>query len=84
MIVKYHFDQNLYPGIILGYNAVLQNYLISTMTKQIEHGKYWKWPEQPDKIWYQHSDIVQKIQPPDMLNNRGAVHIKELDYLHNT
>ena len=34
-------------------------------------GKYWKWPEQEDHIFYYRSDVIKKIDAPTIAGSRG-------------
>lgn len=38
----------------------------------------WKWPNKEDAIWYDHTDIVEKINEPSRSNNRGMYRVPEI------
>ncbi|KAJ8971291.1 hypothetical protein NQ314_000768, partial [Rhamnusium bicolor] len=39
----------------------------------------WKWPELPDQIWYDETEVIQKIAPPLILNARGIYSCPEME-----
>jgi hypothetical protein len=43
-------------------------------------GDKWKWPSIKDEIWYDYSEIIQKIEPPVEINRRGFFSVKDLKF----
>lgn len=44
-----------------------------------------KWPEKPDTTWYTNEDIIEKINPPRPINQRGSYKVAEMaKYLPET
>ena len=41
-------------------------------------GKYWKWPNQEDEIYYLKNNVLKNITPPQIVNLRGHFMFKEL------
>jgi hypothetical protein len=39
-----------------------------------------KWPSIKDEIWYDYSEIIQKIEPPVEINRRGFFSVKDLKF----
>ena len=39
---------------------------------------FWNWPEQQDKIFYSRSNIVKKLDQPDVASTRGQFSFKNL------
>lgn len=66
--VKVMYDGVCYPGIVKAVNE--HEYEVSTMIK-CQAGNTWRWPEKPDQIWYEPSEILGKINPPKLENKRG-------------
>ena len=59
------YDNELFPGEIKA--VVGENYEVSVMVKA---GKYWKWPEQEDKIHYCRDQVLKELNPPVLINSR--------------
>ena len=43
----------------------------------VKSGKHWKWPVQPDILSYNCSDIIKKINPPEVAGSRGQFLFKD-------
>lgn len=37
-----------------------------------------KWPERADTIWYKNEDIIEKINPPCPVNQKGSYKVAEM------
>lgn len=68
VVVRY--DNVLYPGKVV--ETKKNGYVVSCMTKA---GVNWKWPQQPDVLLYNKSDIVQLIAEPKKTSGRGIYKI---------
>ena len=68
------YDGVIYPGEIV---TVCDNgeFEVSVMVRE---GKYYKWPLKEDKLIYSSQDIVRKILPPTVVNNRGHFRFEDL------
>lgn len=60
------YDGALYPGEIT--KCSKEEFEVNTMEPA---GKHWKWPKTEDKIYYPHSKLLRKLQPPILVNSRG-------------
>lgn len=60
------YDGENYPGEIT--NVIGQEIQVQVMHRA---GNYFKWPCNPDKIYYTQDDILKKIQPPVVVGSRG-------------
>ena len=60
------YDGSLYHGEIRKIEG--NGYQVSVM---IPLGKFWKWPQQEDIIFYQKDKFIQKISSPIVVNARG-------------
>lgn len=54
------YEEEYFPGKVLKVND--NEYYVSVMV--MSGVKYWKWPKNPDKCWYLHTDIIKKIEEP--------------------
>lgn len=61
------YDDKIYPGTIT--NVIQEEYLITVMMKSGLNT--WKWPQKEDKLLYSVTDIIRKIDPPEVKNSRG-------------
>lgn len=78
VIIKY--EGEYFPGKIESLRK--NDYEISTMT--LTTGNSFKWPNPPDKIFYNLKEIIEIIMEPICLNKRGFYRIPEMDkYLPN-
>lgn len=68
------YEEQHFPGVIENSNK--NEFEVSTMT--FSTGNTYKWPEKPDKMWYQRKDIVESISPPVLINKRGFYNVKEM------
>ncbi|KAI6651097.1 hypothetical protein LOD99_5447 [Oopsacas minuta] len=73
--VVVQYESELFPGIVevLDVKGAVVNVMI-------KYGKYWKWPEKKDEIFYPWSEIKMTIQDPDLVNSRGMYKVPELDH----
>lgn len=71
--VVVNFEGTTYPGIITEINA--DKFKVSVMERTT---KQWKWPSQPDEIWYTEEEVLYPIQPPRLLK-RGFFHVPGLN-----
>ncbi|XP_077976176.1 uncharacterized protein LOC144432038 [Styela clava] len=64
--VAVRYEGNLYPGEV----TCIQNneFKVSVMERD---GKNWKWPITQDSIFYMNTDIVEQLEKPIPINNRG-------------
>ena len=46
----------------------------------VKSGKYWKWPDKKDEIFYSWSEIKMTIQDPDLVNSRGMYKVPEIEH----
>lgn len=48
-------------------------------------GYNWKWYDKghEDVMWYSRDDVIQTINPPLKLNDRGTYRVPEIDILKN-
>jgi hypothetical protein len=57
------YEDELFPGEIKA--VVGDSYEVSVM---VEAGKYWKWPQQEDKILYSRDHVLKALNPPVLIN----------------
>lgn len=64
MVVKY--DNSYFPGNV----TKIENgeFKVDVMMKD---GKFWKWPEIKDEIYYTKDKLVRKVNPQSVVNSRG-------------
>lgn len=68
------YEGELFPG------QVTKVYSQGARVKALEKcAGGWRWPKQVDEIDYLAQDIVQKIEFPEPINNRGTFKVKELE-----
>jgi len=60
------YDKTLFPGEIRSLQG--DDYEVSVMVKA---GKYWKWPQVEDKIFYQKQNVRKKLNAPKVVSSRG-------------
>lgn len=73
VIIKY--EGEYFPGMIK--NIDNNSYEISTMV--LSRGNTFRWPDTPDQIWYNREAIMEKIQEPKTVNNRGFLKVPEME-----
>lgn len=73
VIIKY--EGEYFPGLIK--NIDNNTYEISTMV--LSRGNIFRWPDTPDQIWYNREAIMEKIQKPKTINNRGFFKVPEME-----
>ena len=74
VICKY--EGELFPGIV---TVAIPDVNGATVKAMQKCAGGWKWPEKDDKIDYLEKDIIQKIDFPVPVNNRGTYRVKELE-----
>lgn len=62
------YDGSKYAGEIISIPVGRPEFEVSVM---VPSGKYWKWPEKPDILFYTKAQIIQKLMPPIVVNSRG-------------
>lgn len=64
VVVKY--DNSYFPGNV----TKIENgeFKVDVMMKD---GKFWKWPEIKDEIYYTKDKLVRKVNPQSVVNSRG-------------
>lgn len=67
VILSLCHDGDLCPGQVLDLDE--GDYQVSTMVRR---GRYWKWLENKDGIWYTRSAVQRKVAPPEEI---GMCHI---------
>ncbi|KAF5291769.1 hypothetical protein FQA39_LY14257 [Lamprigera yunnana] len=73
VIIKYKGEY--FPGMIK--NIDNNTYEISTMV--LSRGNTFWWPDTPDQIWYNRLAIMENIQNPKTVNNRGFFKVPEME-----
>ena len=68
--VVVNFEGRLYPGKVT--DIKLSGYMVSAMelTK-----KQWRWPTQPDEIFYSKKEVLYGINPPKPVGKRGLFEV---------
>ena len=61
------YDGNMYPGEVIAVGQE-NDYQVSVMERA---GKYWKWPNPCDVIFYLREKMSKKLDPPTIANNCG-------------
>ena len=46
-------------------------------------GQHWRWPEKEDVLWYEVDEIVEMIESPELLNNRGQYSVNAISKYKN-
>jgi len=59
------YDGSLYPGEVK--SVISDEYEVSVMMKS---GKYYRWPDKPDQLYYKKEDVVCIIQPPEPVGSK--------------
>ena len=67
IVVKYQGE--LFPGEITEFGGIDGTEIRADVMEK--SGKYWKWPQKRDNIFYFCKDVVKKIEPPTVAGNRG-------------
>lgn len=73
------YDENVFPGIVTDVKKEDNELLYYKVQCMVKSGKYWRWPDQPDEIFYMASDIISKISPCNIepVSSRGQYNINE-------
>lgn len=69
-----NYEQEKFPGVVKEIKK--GSALVSTMA--VSGINKWKWPFTEDKMWYENKDVLETIQPPKQINNRGIFHVPEI------
>lgn len=72
------YDGVTYPGEVVTV-CDSEEFEVSVMVRD---GKHYKWPVKVDKLVYSSQDILQKILPPIIVNNRGHFKFEDLVYMN--
>ena len=64
VLVKY--DDLEFPGVVTSCGETETE--VSVMHKS---GNAWRWPTNPDKIYYERANILREINPPKAASHRG-------------
>jgi hypothetical protein len=67
------YERNVYSTKTINFNE--EDVCISVLVKSL---KSWKWPEKPDILEYERSDVLGGITPPKLVSERGFRFIPEL------
>ncbi|KAJ8932026.1 hypothetical protein NQ314_015020 [Rhamnusium bicolor] len=70
--VLVRYDNKLFPGVVTKIED--NGARISAMEK---YAASWKWPQRPEELFYENSDIVQKIKSPIQKSRRGNFDVPE-------
>lgn len=70
--VLVNYDDVLYPGEVREVGD--QEVKVSDIIKS---GKYYKWPNSEDCIFYAVQDVIMKLQPPTVKSARGTFEFKD-------
>ncbi|CAG9831340.1 unnamed protein product [Diabrotica balteata] len=74
VIVRYEGEK--FPGKV----KKISNYNGFFVSAMVASGlNYWKWPSEPDELWYSAEDIVEKINIPTPINNREFIIDRTVD-----
>ena len=65
--MEYDGTGNMYPGEVIAAGQE-NDYQVSVMERA---GKYWKWPNPCDVIFYLREKMSKKLDPPTIANNCG-------------
>ena len=87
MYVLVRYEGELWPGQI---TKVEQDRVrVKCFQKAAAQGSIWRWPDKPDKGFYQIGDVKQEIETPldirsssSRLRLSNLVRVSELDYLY--
>ena len=64
MLVNY--DNTNFPGEVI--KVVGEECEVTVMHKS---GKFWKWPQREDKIFYNQKSVIKVLRPPQVAGCRG-------------
>ena len=67
------YEGVIYPGEVKAVGA--DDYKVSGM---VSAGKNWKWPVNPDKIYYPKQKVVKKLKSPFTVNHRGHFNFENI------
>lgn len=75
IIVKY--EGEYYPGKVdMDEDEKSDTVFVSVMEKSGLNN--WKWPNKPDKLWYDKEDVAKIISSPKLINKRGVYKVDEM------
>ena len=66
--VVMQYDNKLYAGVVTEMDPYGAYVKVNVMHKS---GGFYKWPKDEDHIYYERDCVLQKIQPPSVVGNRG-------------
>ena len=66
--VEVEYDGDTFAGIITEIGIAGEDYKVNVMVRD---GKFWKWPEVKDEIFYAKKRVLRVINPPTVVNARG-------------
>lgn len=69
------YEGEYFPGIVKSIDK--QGKEVSTMVLSGPNTTF-KWPDKDDKLWYANDKIVDKINAPVSINNRGSFKVVEM------
>lgn len=71
--VVVNYDGLIFPGEVTACGETDAE--ISVMHRS---GNAWRWPINPDKIFYEHQNILRQISPPKASGNRGQFNFDDI------
>ncbi|XP_063218661.1 uncharacterized protein LOC134528923 [Bacillus rossius redtenbacheri] len=71
--VAFLYDDIVYPGTVTAIDE--SDVKISAMSRT---GKYWKWPEKKDEIWYKKTAVIKMLPHPKQLSLGGSKKMNRL------
>lgn len=74
MFVIVQYEGEYFPGIIQKSEHDYKEVSVMVLSTP----NTFKWPEKPDTIWYKNEDIIEKINPPLPINQRGSYKVAEM------
>lgn len=73
-----NYEEEFFPGQVIKINK--GQYYVKAMGMS---GYNWKWPVVEDICWYDQCDVIQAINAPQKINERGTFRVPEIDALRN-
>lgn len=65
------YEEEKFPGVVLKIFREKSQLKYEVSTMQMS-GKNWRWPEKKDVLVYDAADVLKKLKPPELCNNRGV------------
>lgn len=69
--VAFAYEGTKFPGVILNIKQGPKFKIKAMEMTEVGTLDKWKWSIKDDVLWYDKNEIVRKINPPLLLNNRG-------------